>query len=51
MAYPLIHEVFEPSAEADIKVDIAVVGAGVSGAYSAWRLQQSYPKKRVALFE
>ena len=33
-------------------LDVAVVGAGVSGAYSAWRLQQEKgPKWRVALFE
>ena len=32
-------------------LDIAVVGGGVSGAYSAWRLQQAFPKKKIALFE
>jgi len=32
-------------------LDIAVVGGGVSGAYSAWRLQQDKPDGRVALFE
>lgn len=32
-------------------LDIAVIGAGVSGAYSAWRLQQAHPKKKIALFE
>lgn len=53
MARPLVHEVFEPfkNDKADLKVDIAVVGAGVSGAYSAWRLKQKYPKKRIILFE
>jgi len=53
MARPLVHEAFEPfkKDQADLKVDIAVVGAGVSGAYSAWRLKQKYPKKRIALFE
>src|SRR3984885_15286194 len=33
-------------------LDIAVVGAGVSGAYSAWRLQQSLSAEaKIALFE
>ena len=32
-------------------LDVAVVGAGVSGAYSAWRLQQEKPEERIALFE
>lgn len=33
-------------------LDIAVVGAGVSGTYCAWRLQQALgPESRVALFE
>jgi lysine 2-monooxygenase len=35
-----------------MKLDIAVVGGGVSGAYSAWRLQQARGKtERIALFE
>ncbi|HKI01068.1 MAG TPA: FAD-dependent oxidoreductase [Thermoanaerobaculia bacterium] len=51
MARPLVHEAFEPSDKADLDVDVAVVGAGVGGAYSAWRLKQQYPKKRIALFE
>ena len=28
---------------ADEQIDIAIVGGGVSGVYSAWRLQQAYP--------
>lgn len=51
MARPLVHEPFEPSDKAELEVDVAVVGAGVSGAYSAWRLKQRYPKKRIVLFE
>lgn len=51
MARPLVHEAFEPSDKAELEVDIAVVGAGVAGAYTAWRLKQKYPKKRIALFE
>ncbi len=35
-----------------MKLDIAIVGGGVSGAYSAWRLQQEQGKKKaIALFE
>jgi len=53
MARPLVHEAFEPfeKDQAELNVDIAVVGAGVSGAYSAWRLKQKHPGKRIALFE
>jgi monoamine oxidase len=32
-------------------VDIAIVGGGVSGVYSAWRLQEADPKRKIALFE
>lgn len=33
-------------------LDVAVIGGGVSGAYSAWRLTESgAPRRRVALFE
>lgn len=35
----------------DKKVDIAIVGGGISGVYSAWRLQQAYPEKSIVLFE
>jgi hypothetical protein len=51
MSRPLIHEAFVPTDETDLDVDIAVVGAGVAGAYSAWRLKQQYPEKRITLFE
>ncbi|HEX4494051.1 MAG TPA: FAD-dependent oxidoreductase [Thermoanaerobaculia bacterium] len=51
MSHPLIHETFVPTDETDLDVDIAVVGAGVAGAYSAWRLKQQYPEKRITLFE
>jgi monoamine oxidase len=49
----LVHEAFEPfdKDKAELDVDIAVVGAGVGGAYSAWRLKQKYPGKKIALFE
>ena len=33
-------------------LDVAVVGGGVSGAYSAWRLQEAQgAKSKIALFE
>ncbi|MEO1260771.1 MAG: FAD-dependent oxidoreductase [Bacteroidota bacterium] len=32
-------------------VDIAIVGGGVSGIYSAWKLKQKYPDKKIALYE
>jgi hypothetical protein len=36
----------------NLKLDTAVIGAGCSGAYSAWRLQQAHGKKeKIALFE
>ncbi|UTH74319.1 NAD(P)/FAD-dependent oxidoreductase [Chromobacterium sp. IIBBL 290-4] len=31
--------------------DIAIVGGGVSGVYSAWRLKQTHPGKKIAVFE
>jgi lysine 2-monooxygenase len=35
-----------------MELEVAVVGGGVSGAYSAWRLQEAQGKKdRIALFE
>jgi len=33
------------------KVDIAIVGGGVSGVYSAWKLKQKYPDKTIEVFE
>lgn len=32
-------------------IDIAIIGGGISGIYSAWRLKQKYPNKKVKLFE
>lgn len=32
-------------------IDIAIVGGGVSGVYSAWKLQQKYPRKKIVVFE
>jgi len=31
--------------------DYAVVGGGIGGAYSAWRLKQALPDKRVVMLE
>lgn len=36
---------------ADEKIDIAIVGAGISGIYSAWRLKQADPQRRIVVFE
>ncbi len=33
------------------KIDIAIVGGGVSGVYSAWKLKTKYPNKNIVLFE
>ena len=32
-------------------VDYAVIGGGIAGAYSAWRIKQAMPEKHVVLFE
>lgn len=32
-------------------IDIAIVGGGVSGVYSAWKLKQKHPKKNIVVFE
>jgi len=32
-------------------IDIAIVGGGVSGVYSAWKLKQQYPNKKIVVFE
>lgn len=36
---------------AEDKLDVAIVGAGVSGVYAAWRLKQEDPKRKVVVFE
>lgn len=33
------------------KLDVAIIGGGVSGVYSAWRLKQKYPKQKIEVFE
>jgi monoamine oxidase len=32
-------------------IDIAIVGGGVSGVYSAWKLKMRYPDKKIVVFE
>jgi monoamine oxidase len=32
-------------------IDIAIVGGGVSGVYSAWKLQKEFPGKKIVVFE
>ncbi len=39
------------SADAAGKIDFAVIGGGIGGVYSAWRLKQARPDAKVALFE
>lgn len=54
MTRPLVHEMFSPftRAEADAEtVDVAVVGGGMGGAYTAWRLRQEQPELNVVLYE
>lgn len=36
---------------ANEQIDIAIVGGGVSGVYSAWKLQQELPGKKIVVFE
>lgn len=36
---------------ANENIDIAIVGGGVSGVYSAWRLQQAHPQQKIVVFE
>lgn len=33
------------------KIDYAIIGGGIGGVYSAWRLKQAYPDKNVVVFE
>ncbi|MGZ5932203.1 MAG: NAD(P)-binding protein, partial [Rhizomicrobium sp.] len=39
------------AATASTDLDVAIVGAGASGSYAAWRLRQERPDLRVRLFE
>ena len=33
------------------KIDITIVGGGVSGVYSAWKLKTKYPEKNIVVYE
>ncbi|GAA3944219.1 NAD(P)-binding protein [Chitinophaga oryziterrae] len=33
------------------QIDIAIVGGGISGVYSAWTLQKEFPGKKIVVFE
>jgi len=35
----------------DESIDVAIVGGGVSGVYSAWRLKQAQPNRNIVVFE
>lgn len=32
-------------------IDIAIIGAGISGLYSGWKLKKKYPSKNIVVFE
>jgi monoamine oxidase len=36
---------------ANEQIDIAIVGGGVSGVYSAWKLQKEFPDQKIVVFE
>jgi len=47
----LNHQRFQPFEKGGKHYDIAIIGGGISGVYTAWRLKQAYPEKKIALFE
>ncbi|MFP2927735.1 flavin monoamine oxidase family protein [Pyxidicoccus sp. 3LG] len=47
----LNHEPYQPFDRGEKRYDVAVIGGGISGVYTAWRLKQSNPDLKVALFE
>jgi lysine 2-monooxygenase len=52
MARPILdHQPFRPFEKAELHYDVAVIGGGVSGVYTAWRLKQEKPELKVAVFE
>ena len=36
---------------ADESIDIAIIGCGVAGIYSAWRLKKRHPERKIVVFE
>ncbi len=47
----LHHQPFVPFEKGDAHYDVAVIGGGISGVYTAWRLKQHDPTLKVAVFE
>src|SRR4051794_5368814 len=47
----LAHEPFQPFEKGSRHYDVAVIGGGISGVYTAWRLKSSDPSLKVAVFE
>src|SRR3954470_18082725 len=47
----LAHEPFQPFEKGSRHYDVAVIGGGISGVYTAWRLKSSDPSLTVAVFE
>jgi len=42
---------FAPAVRASADLDVAIIGAGASGTYAAWRLRRERPELRLRLFE
>ncbi len=38
-------------ANQQIDIDIAIIGGGVSGVYSAWKLKKQFPDQKIVVFE
>lgn len=47
----LTHEPFRPFEKGERRYDVAVIGGGISGVYTAWRLKTEKPDLKVAVFE
>ena len=45
------HQPFTPFEKGDVHYDVAVIGGGIAGVYTAWRLKQEDPTLNVAVFE